>query len=61
MSLGLVQELERLNARYEIAKMDPEWDEQRLQILITAQGDLAKLIDNPTPEVDWHQLPGKDL
>lgn len=59
--MDLVQELERLNARYEIAKMDPEWDEQRLQILITAQYDLAQLINTPVPEVDWHQLPGKDI
>lgn len=50
MSLGLVQELERLNARYEIAKLDPEWDEQKLQILITAQFDLATLLDTPLTE-----------
>ena len=59
--MDLVQELERLNARYEIAKMDPEWDEQKLNILITAQGDLAKLIDSQPEEIDWHELPGKDL
>lgn len=61
MSLGLVQELERLNARYEIAKIDPEWDEAKLQILITAQYDLSQLLNTPIPEVDWHELPGKDV
>ena len=36
-------ELIRLNQRYELNKINPNWTEQMLQILITAQSDLAAL------------------
>jgi hypothetical protein len=38
-----VDELARLNQRYETVKTNPNWDEDMLLILITAQYDVAAL------------------
>ena len=47
-----VDELVRLNERYESVKTDPNWTEEMLNILITAQFDLAKMCVDEIPTDD---------
>lgn len=49
MQADYVGELQRLNQRYETVKSNPNWTEDMLLILITAQYDLAALCAESVP------------
>lgn len=57
----LIPELTRLNQRYENVKNNPNWTEEMLNILITAQKDLYDTIHQEKKPFDWKTLPGNQI